>query len=229
MPKTTILEPLVGHMCPPFAAKRRLFWDLALGTCPWVVLGVICMVFMLGLGAILVTFVTYANQMPIDPSSYSPCLEKTSHGHTSTRIHKWCWRGREALWIWLSWSSLVIFMNSIYCYNYGFGFAARPSMLVLHMVYELLFFVFLFTYYNYYRNDSDTLSFTNTTPHFILEYWYIHEYPKVLSYVCDNTWVFNCEIGKAWPFVSRVAASSVSINSPWQHCVFGRMMPGIKK
>ena len=37
------------------------------------------------------------DQMPIDPGSYSPCLAKASHGHTSTRIHKWGRRGREAL------------------------------------------------------------------------------------------------------------------------------------
>ena len=50
--------PLLGPMCPPCAANAPSFCDPALGTCPLVTQGVICMVFGLDLGAILVTFGT---------------------------------------------------------------------------------------------------------------------------------------------------------------------------
>ena len=53
--------PFRTHV-PPFAANTTSFCDLALGTCPWVAQGVICMVFWLNLGAILMTFGTYAKQ-----------------------------------------------------------------------------------------------------------------------------------------------------------------------
>ena len=87
-----------GTHVPPCPAIAPSFCDLALGTCPLVTQGVICMVFWLDLGAIFGDIWDQCcDQMPIDPGSYSPCLAKASHGHTSTRIHKWGRRGREAL------------------------------------------------------------------------------------------------------------------------------------
>ena len=48
-----------GTHVPPCPANAPSFCDLALGTCPLVTQGVICMVFWLDSGAILVTFGTH--------------------------------------------------------------------------------------------------------------------------------------------------------------------------
>ena len=101
IPKTTILEPRLLPICPQVAANVTSCCDLALGACPWVAQGMISMVFGVGcwchVGDILRPVLINSDQMPIDPTSYSPCLAKASHGHTSTRILKWGRRGREAL------------------------------------------------------------------------------------------------------------------------------------
>ena len=54
---------LLVPMCPPCAANAPSFCDLALGTCPLVTQGVICIVFWLNLGTILVTFGTHFDQL----------------------------------------------------------------------------------------------------------------------------------------------------------------------
>ena len=54
---------LLGPMCPPSTANAMSFCDLALGTCPLVTQGVICMVFLLDSGAMFVTFGTDVDQL----------------------------------------------------------------------------------------------------------------------------------------------------------------------